>query len=86
MAYGAYLALGEAGLRIPRDMSVMGYDDQADLAADLHPALSTVRLPYYEMGSWAAEQLFPRSLPPDLGPCYLPGPVVLRDSIAPIPG
>ena len=68
MAYGAYLALGEAGLRIPEDMSVMGYDDQADLAVDLHPALSTVRLPYYAMGSWAAEQLFPRNLAPGTGP------------------
>jgi LacI family transcriptional regulator len=82
MAYGAYLALGEAGLRIPEDMSVMGYDDQADLAADLHPALSTVRLPYYAMGSWAAEQLFPRHLAPGIGPTYLPCPVVLRDSVA----
>jgi LacI family transcriptional regulator len=82
MAYGAYLALGEAGLRIPDDVSVMGYDDQADLAADLHPALSTIRLPYYEMGSWAAEQLFPRSAAPALGPTYVTGPVVHRDSVA----
>jgi len=37
------------------------------------------------MGSWAAEQLFSRSLPADLGAHYLPGPVVLRDSVAPPP-
>jgi LacI family transcriptional regulator len=82
MAFGAYLALGEAGLRIPHDMSVIGYDDQDQLAADIQPALSTVRLPYYEMGAWAAEQLFPRSPDPGLGPTYLPCPLVDRSSIA----
>jgi LacI family transcriptional regulator len=82
MAFGAYLALGEAGLRIPRDMSVVSFDDQDQLAADIKPALTTVRLPYYEMGSWAAEQLFPRGTPSQLGPVHLPCPVVLRDSVA----
>jgi LacI family transcriptional regulator len=82
MAVGAYLALGEQGLRIPDDMSVMGFDDQDGLAADIRPALSTVRLPYYEMGAWAAEQLFPRSHTADIGHTYLPCPVVLRDSVA----
>jgi LacI family transcriptional regulator len=86
MAFGAYLALGEAGLRIPRDMSVVSFDDQDQLAADIKPALTTVRLPYYEMGSWAAEQLFPRGTPSQLGPVHLPCPVVLRDSVAgPVP-
>ncbi len=83
MAFGAYLALGEAGLRIPDDISVMGFDDQDQLASDIRPALSTVRLPYYEMGSWAAEQLFPRTQSPEIGPVHLPCPLVLRDSIAP---
>lgn len=58
MALGAYLALGDAGARVPHDMSVVGYDDQAGLADQLYPALSTVRLPYYDMGSQAAAQLF----------------------------
>jgi LacI family transcriptional regulator len=83
MALGAYLALGELGLRIPADVSVMGFDDQLDLASDLHPGLTTVRLPYYAMGAWAAEQLFPRSQAPDIGQAYLPCPVVLRDSVGP---
>ena len=83
MAFGAYLALGEAGLRIPDDVSVMGFDDQDQLASDIRPALSTVRLPYYEMGSWAAEQLFPRHQSPEIGPVHLPCPLVLRDSIGP---
>ncbi len=58
MAVGAYFALKEEGMRIPDDMSVIGYDDQEDVAAFLTPALSTVRLPYYAMGTAAARNLF----------------------------
>jgi LacI family transcriptional regulator len=57
MAVGAMLALLEAGVRVPQDVSVMGYDDQFQLAAEVRPSLSTVRLPYEEMGRLAAERL-----------------------------
>jgi LacI family transcriptional regulator, galactose operon repressor len=83
MALGAYLALKEAGLRIPEDISVVGYDDQEDLAADLRPALSTVRLPYYEMGRQAVEHIFAETvaeLPPRT---YTPCPIVPRASVGP---
>jgi LacI family transcriptional regulator len=43
MAIGAYEALKERGLRIPADVSVLGYDD-IDLAEHLRPALSTMAL------------------------------------------
>ncbi|MFJ8114216.1 LacI family DNA-binding transcriptional regulator [Streptomyces sp. NPDC096132] len=82
MAFGALLALLEAGVRVPEDVSVMGYDDQFQLAAEIHPALSTVRLPYAAMGRMAAERLA------DGGPAVRPGrtlvhcPVVMRDSTA----
>jgi LacI family transcriptional regulator len=82
MAFGAYLALGEAGLRIPRDMSVVGFDDHHELAADIRPALTTIRLPYYEMGSWAVEHVLPSSRPPTETTVHLPCPVVVRDSVA----
>jgi len=65
MAVGALLALLGAGIRVPEDVSVMGYDDQFQLAAEVRPALSTVRLPYDSMGRLAAEQLAAgRPLPP----------------------
>jgi LacI family transcriptional regulator len=83
MALGAYLALKESGLRIPDDISVVGYDDQEDLAADLRPALSTVRLPYYEMGRQAVEHIFAGTvgeLPPRT---YTPCPIVPRASVGP---
>ena len=93
MALGAYLALAEAGLRIPDDVSVMGYDDQAMLAPEIHPRLSTVRLPYYELGRWAASQLFApardgRAGPPGVverlpGRTYLPCELVPRESVGP---
>jgi LacI family transcriptional regulator len=53
MALGAYDAIKELGLRIPDDVSVIGYDDQQEIVAYLRPPLTTVRLPYYEMGKLA---------------------------------
>jgi LacI family transcriptional regulator len=81
MALGAYQAMAEAGLQVPEDISIVGYDDQEDLAAELRPPLTTLRLPYYEMGRWALEQIFTGtvgSLPPRT---YLPCPVVRRGSV-----
>jgi LacI family transcriptional regulator, galactose operon repressor len=56
MAIGAIRSLGEAGLRVPEDVSVVGYDD-IHLASLVTPALTTVRQPVYGMGQAAAEQL-----------------------------
>src|SRR5271166_6255249 len=56
MAVGCYEALHELGLRIPDDVAVMGYDDR-EIAQHLHPPLTTVLLPHFEMGSIAAETL-----------------------------
>jgi LacI family transcriptional regulator len=57
MATGVYVAAREIGLRIPEDLSVIGYDD-APVAARAWPPLTSVRLPIREMGRTAAEQLF----------------------------
>lgn len=83
MALGAYLALAEAGVRIPEDISVVGYDDQDPLVTEIRPALSTMRLPYYEMGQWAARELLSGTtehLPPRT---YLPCPPSPRRSVGP---
>ena len=56
MALGCYEALKEMGLSIPRDVAVVGYDDR-EIARYIHPPLSTVVLPHYEMGLAAAECL-----------------------------
>jgi LacI family transcriptional regulator len=57
MALGAYGAIQEAGLSVPRDISIVGFDDQPDLAVALHPSLTTVKLPHYEMGAWAVAKI-----------------------------
>ncbi|MFE4799371.1 LacI family DNA-binding transcriptional regulator [Streptomyces sp. NPDC056708] len=49
VAAGAMQALREAGLRVPEDVSVVGYDD-IPLASQLTPQLTTVHVPYEEMG------------------------------------
>jgi len=56
MAIGCYEALKEAGLRIPQDISVVGYDDE-EISRHLHPRLTTSVLPHRAMGEWAIEQL-----------------------------
>ncbi len=56
MAYGCYDAIREAGLAIPGDIAVMGFDDR-EIAKNMHPPLSTMTLPHFEMGELAAETL-----------------------------
>ncbi len=53
MAVGCYEAIKEAGLRIPLDVSVVGYDDE-EISQHLHPQLTTLILPHRAMGQWAA--------------------------------
>ncbi len=53
MAMGAYRAAAELGLRIPDDLSLVGFDNQELIAEGLYPALTTVALPHFEMGEWA---------------------------------
>jgi LacI family transcriptional regulator len=57
IALGAYDALKEKGVRIPEDMSIIGFDNQELLAAHARPPLTTVQIPYFEMGAWAVKQL-----------------------------
>ncbi len=52
-AIGAIDALHEAGLHVPRDVSIVGFDDIPG-AATIRPALTTVRQPLVEMGHIAA--------------------------------
>jgi len=56
MAEGALRALREAGLRVPQDIAVVGYDDMPN-ASRLSPTLTTVRQPTQRMGALAVENL-----------------------------
>lgn len=55
-AIGAIRALEEMGLRVPADVSVLGFDD-IYAAAFHNPALTTIRQPLFEMGNLAAKTL-----------------------------
>jgi DNA-binding LacI/PurR family transcriptional regulator len=55
-ALGAYTAINAAGLSIPDDISVTGFDD-IPLVANIDPPLTTVRQPLVEMGRYAAHLL-----------------------------
>ncbi|MBZ4653052.1 MAG: transcriptional regulator, LacI family [Peptococcaceae bacterium] len=55
-ALGAMRAIYDAGLSVPRDISVMGFDN-LDLSALSIPALTTVAQPAYEMGEEAAQRV-----------------------------
>ena len=88
MAMGLYEYAQQQGLSIPKDLSVIGFDNQLYLASALRPGLTTVQLPYYAMGAWATQRMIEmltnedsESLQPmrELTDC----PLVIRESVAP---
>ncbi len=85
MASGVYGAAHELGIRIPDDLSLVGFDD-APIATRMWPAMTSVRLPVREMGRAAAEKLFARSKDPAKAPASEFTPVLIeRQSTAPPP-
>jgi LacI family transcriptional regulator len=84
MAIGALDAARERKLAVPQDLSVVGYDDQ-DIARYTHPPLTTVLLPNYEMGRWAADSLIAqvRANHTSKAVIKMECPLVARDSVAP---
>ncbi|THD77065.1 MAG: LacI family DNA-binding transcriptional regulator [Phenylobacterium sp.] len=58
MAAGAYTSAHAAGLNVPAELSVVGFDD-APIAARLWPPMTSVRLPLRDMGRLAGELLVP---------------------------
>jgi LacI family transcriptional regulator len=59
LAYGAVEALKEGGLEVPRDVAVVGFDDQ-DPSAYYSPPLTTIRQPMRQIGEEAMRLLFRR--------------------------
>lgn len=82
MALGSSKALHQAGLRIPQDVSLFGFDD-APCAKWLEPGLSTVYLPIDNMITTAIDQAIRlvKNEPIEAIPPFT-GTLVLRDSVA----
>lgn len=86
MASGVYGAAHELGLRIPDDISIIGFDD-APIASRMWPAMTSVRLPVREMGRAAAEWLFTKPKDSTKTPAGEFTPALIeRQSTAPPPG
>ena len=82
MAVGCYEALRESGIKIPDNVAVIGYDDR-EIAQHLHPPLTTVLLPHFEMGAIAAEWLIDAVAGARRGsrPIKVECPIVMRKSV-----
>lgn len=83
VAMGLYDGLHMRGIEIPKQMSIVGFDNQEVISAHLHPALTSVGLPHYELGVRGIRTLVQQLETnqqvkvKQLVPC----PVVKRDSV-----
>jgi LacI family transcriptional regulator len=86
MAAGGYRAAAEHGLAIPKDLSVVGFDDQQAVAESLWPGLTTAALPHFAMGEWAVSTLLntvEQTEHDEPGGVTLPCALVRRASVGP---
>ncbi|MNO16780.1 Catabolite control protein A [compost metagenome] len=81
MAIGALSTAARHGLIVPRDISIMGYDDLR-LAQMVTPPLTTVRQPLYEIGKTASEKLIRMIETEDnVGSIIVPHSIVERQTV-----
>lgn len=85
-AHATYSAARRIGLRIPEDLSVVGFDNQEMIAPLLDPPLTTVELPHAEMAEWAIRQLLDDAASSEVSsyPIRQRCEVVIRASIGPV--
>ena len=83
IASNAYHAAYELNLKIPENLSVVGFDD-LEIAAMLYPALTTVAQPFFEIGRNAAKILLRSYEKRDTTTYHirLPTPMIIRNSVA----
>lgn len=82
LALGAVRAAEERGLKVPEDLTVVGFDD-VEYAAMFRPMLTTVSQPCYELGRCSCELLLGQIGGGEAGTArFLPHKMILRDSAA----
>lgn len=91
VAGGLMHAAAVTGVRVPRDLSVVGFDDEDFFAEKLVPALTTIALPHLAMGEAAMNTLLGIVEAADASPAsasrwLFPCPLVERESVASPPG
>ncbi len=81
VAVGALQACNELKRRVPQDLAIVGHDD-IPVAALVSPALTTCRVPRYELGARAANALIERlrGCPDDCSQIVLQSELVVRES------
>jgi DNA-binding LacI/PurR family transcriptional regulator len=79
LALGALRYANEKGLEVPKDLSVVGFDD-APLAAQTTPTLTTVRQPYVEKGRLAGKLLIAQLKGESVESVTLPTELIVRGS------
>ena len=80
MAFGARLALYRRGIRVPEDVSLVGFDDEAS-AAYMVPPLTTVHQPSIEMGQAAAQAILAMINGESPQPQIFDADLVIRESV-----
>ncbi|MGF3056786.1 LacI family DNA-binding transcriptional regulator [Microbacterium sp. YY-01] len=86
IAFAAYQVCSDLGLRVPDDLSIIGFDNQQFIADALRPGLTTVQLPHHAMGAWAAQRALDRIHGASTGPpetARISCPLIERASVAP---
>lgn len=81
MAFGTRLALYRRGIRVPEDLSLVGFDDEP-AAAFMIPPLTTVRQPAVELGREASKVILARLRGQQILPAPLKAELVVRESTA----
>jgi LacI family transcriptional regulator len=81
MAYGTRLALYRRGIRVPEDLSLVGFDDEP-AAAFMIPPLTTIRQPAVALGSEAAKVILARLRGEAITPAALKAELIVRESTA----
>lgn len=80
MAFGARLGLYRKGIRVPEDVSIIGFDNQP-VSAFTTPPLTTVAQPGLEMGATAAQMILHMLRNEPYSPPELPVRIVIRESV-----
>ena len=86
LAFGVLLEAQSMGLRVPQDVSIVGFDN-LEWAAEIVPALTTIQVPTRDMGSAVAQYLIGElSAIPVARHTKIDVSLILRDSTGPVPG